>query len=65
MKEQELDTIIRLIPTATVRQTEIIVGQIDIHLKMLENHKQITGKPHKLVEKDNFDMSFRSIFKDD
>jgi len=51
MKEQELDTIIRLIPTATVRQTEIIVGQIDIHLKMLENHRQITGKPHKLVEK--------------
>ena len=43
MKEQELDTIIRLIPTATVRQTEIIVGQIDIHLKMLERN------PHKLA----------------
>ena len=59
MKEQELDTFIRLIPTATVRQTEIIVGQIDIHLKMLERN------PHKLVEKDKFDFSFRSIFKDE
>ena len=59
MKEHELDTIIRLIPTATVRQTEIIVGQIDIHLKLLERN------PHRLVEKDNFNMSFRSIFKND
>ena len=47
MKEQELDTIIRLIPTATVRQTEIIVGQIDIHLKLLQRN------PHRLVEKED------------
>ena len=47
MKEQELDTIIRLIPTATVRQAWIIFGQVDIHLKMLERN------PHKLVEKED------------
>ena len=45
MTEQELDTIIRLIPLATVRQTEIIVGQIDVHLKLLVKN------PHKLVER--------------
>ena len=58
METHELDKIINLIPTADVRQTEIIVGQIDIHLKMLERN------PHKLVE-NKFDYSFRSIFKDE
>ena len=35
MSEEELNTIIRLIPHASPRQTEIIEGQIQIH-------KQIT-----------------------
>jgi hypothetical protein len=46
MKEHELDTIIRLIPYATVRQIEVIMGQIDIHLTMIEMKKD------KLKEKD-------------
>ena len=31
MSETELDTIIRLIPHASPRQTEVIEGQIQIH----------------------------------
>ncbi len=48
MKEQELDTIIRLIPTATVRQTEVILGQVSVHLKLL-------GKKLPF----NFDFSYK------
>ena len=36
MTKQELDKIIRLIPTASDRQAEIIAGQIEVHLKMNE-----------------------------
>ena len=57
MEKNELDTIIKLIPLTTVREIEIIIGQMDIHLKLLEK------KQHKLVEKDKFDFSFSSIFE--
>ena len=36
MSETELDTIIRLIPKATPRQTEIIEGQIQIHKQLTQ-----------------------------
>ena len=42
MTEQELDTIIRLIPLATVRQIGIILGQINVHLML----KLKNGKKH-------------------
>ena len=34
LSDYELDTIIRLIPKATPRQTEIIKGQIQIHKQL-------------------------------
>jgi len=55
MKEKELDEIIRLIPLATVRQTEVIVGQIDVHLALLK------ANPYKLVEKEEKTGSKSSI----
>ena len=36
MSNTELDTIIRLIPHASLRQTEIIEGQIKIHKELLK-----------------------------
>ena len=36
MTEDELDTIIRLIPKATPRQTEVIEGQILIHKELTQ-----------------------------
>ena len=36
MSETELDTIIRLIPRASQRQTLIIEGQIEIHKKLIK-----------------------------
>ena len=36
MSNRELDTIIRLIPRASQRQTLIIEGQIEIHKKLIK-----------------------------
>ena len=36
----ELDTIIRLIPNLSLRQVEVIQGQLDIHKKLLENRSK-------------------------
>ena len=36
ISEEELDTIIRLIPHASPRQTEVIEGQIQIHKKLTQ-----------------------------
>jgi hypothetical protein len=36
----ELDTIIRLIPHLSLKQTEVIQGQLDIHKKLLENRRK-------------------------
>ena len=36
----ELDTIIRLIPNLSLRQVEIIQGQLDIHKKLLKNRRK-------------------------
>ena len=36
MSNTELDTIIRLIPHASLRQTEIIEGQIEIHKQLTQ-----------------------------
>jgi len=36
----ELDTIIRLIPNLSLRQVEVIQGQLDIHKKLLENRRK-------------------------
>jgi len=36
MSEEELNTIIRLIPHASPRQTEVIEGQIQIHKKITQ-----------------------------
>ena len=40
MSNTELDTIIRLIPHASLRQVEVIQGQLDIHKKLLENRRK-------------------------
>ena len=37
MTEEELDTIIRLIPLATARQIMVINGQIEIHKHFLKD----------------------------
>ena len=37
LSNYELDTIIRLIPKATPRQTEIIEGQIQIHKQITQS----------------------------
>ena len=56
MTEQELDTIIRLIPLATLRQTEIISGQIDIHFRLermkCQNGTDFEGSIEKMLEND-------------
>ena len=39
MSNTELDTIIRLIPHASPRQTLIIEGQIEIHKKLIKTRK--------------------------
>ena len=36
MSEEELNTIIRLIPHASPRQTEVIEGQIQVHKKLTQ-----------------------------
>ena len=60
MTEKELDEIIRLIPLATVRQTEVLVGQIDVHLTLLELERNLAN-PYKLVEKEEKTGSKSSI----
>ncbi len=40
MSNTELDTIIRLIPHASLRQIEVIQGQIDIHKKLQQTKEE-------------------------
>ena len=41
MTENELDTIINLIPQATSRQIEVISGQVDVHKFLLSEKDEI------------------------
>ena len=40
LSNYELDTIIRLIPHASLRQIEVIQGQIDIHKKLQQTKEE-------------------------
>ena len=40
MSNTELDTIIRLIPHASLRQIEVIQGQINIHKKLQQTKEE-------------------------
>ena len=57
MTESELDSIIRLIPQASYRQTQVISGQIDVHKNLLDRRN--TNKSPKSPPKVQADILSR------